>query len=359
VRSPWALVVSATLAFCVGISSVDAWMSRFVPRGVPPRTCATSYRSQNFEIATYGRILERARGVAGIARRGALRFIASGVLVAQDLVLTCRHCTHVHSASPDRYDPSDLVVRFEGGAHALNSHPVVGYAYTSASYDLCLLRIGPDINGDLPDQTQIQTLAPGRLPLGTPLYVLHHPKGGGLRVADGAEVVFPYESTDYELAQIEARLRAEGDVDGTAARAMRRSYREGTSGTYLNLSSRWAGQPTLGADCATFDGSSGAPVYSKRTHELCGIVYAGGDPRNVRRLTSWLNHEAILPADVIAEELRKAGLSRPPQQSSQHLGAIRPPVLGVPQQGTLDHAGETGIHRRTKIAEPKQRGPQE
>lgn len=266
------------------------------------------YRSQNFDVETYARLQEQARGTAGLARRGKQRIFASGVLIARDLVLTCRHCTHVHSASDKRHAPDTLDVRLYDGLGETSAFPVVDYAHTSTTHDLCVLRIGTNEHGTLPATDRIQTLSIRRVELGDPLYVLHCPGGERLQVADGAQALFPYQATAAELARIESRLHAEGDQQGNAVRALRRSYRPGPDDRLLNFSTRWANQPTLGADCATHDGSSGAPVYAKRTGDLVGMLFAGGDPSRRGRKTSWENHEAILPAPVIVRELREAGL---------------------------------------------------
>ena len=74
------------------------------------------------------------------------------------------------------------------------------------------------------------------------------------------------------------------------------------------------GLVVLGAGVAGLGASlvSGAPVYDKCTHAFVGIVFAGGNPARRGPRTSWENHEAILPAPVIAAELDAAGLLTEP-----------------------------------------------
>jgi len=102
-RLPIARIMSIVLAFGAGVLVCSLAGIGLGPRGVPPATVAAPYQSQNFAVGTYAMIQQRARGTVGIARRGTRRVFASGVLIARNLVLTCRHCTHVRSDSEERH----------------------------------------------------------------------------------------------------------------------------------------------------------------------------------------------------------------------------------------------------------------
>ena len=275
--------------------------------------------SRNYVLRDYKRICANADGTVAIARRSSHRRFGSGVLLAPDLVLTCRHCTHVQSRSAKRRAPDELEVQLqiqaaEAGQPAVMRHyPVRAYLHTSEVHDLCVLRIGPDEDGALPEAARVRTLSPDPVPLDAPIYVIHHPKGETLRIADDARVLFPYVATRADIALLEERCGREAHGPehlDELVEELRSSYRCVEDGTFRNESVRWARQPTLGTNCMTFDGSSGAPVYDKRTHALIGVLFAGADQTRARIPSTWQHHEAVLPAAAILADLARSADER-------------------------------------------------
>ena len=276
--------------------------------GAPPAPS----RSRNYMPATYRKMLARARGTASLARRGA-RPHASGVLVARDILLTCRHV--VESLAGWRIPAGDLEVRFQlHDDGESNVFPVVAYAHVSSRHDLAALRLGRALDGTLPAADRVQTLSAARVPLDAAVYLVHHPRGGGLRFADDAWVHFPYAATDTELDVLRGRLVGQARSEAHGRRLLDElaaSYARSSDGLFRNRSRRYAGQPTLGVDPLARDGSSGAPLYEKRTHGLVGILFAGVDQRQPRISSTWEHHEAVLPAPALRADLERAGLALP------------------------------------------------
>jgi hypothetical protein len=256
---------------------------------------------------------ERARGTVAVARGASGARVGSGVLIARDLVLTCRHLTEKSGGSRPRRAATDLEVQIqhagEGGTLEFRTYPVLEYAHTSDRLDLCILRLDADEHGCLPEPDRVRRLSLQRVAPGGAIFVVHHPLGKRLQIADGGHAVFPFCVTADELAAIVARTRASarsGPEGERLAREILLSYRSTDGRVFRNFSRRWAGQPVLGADCMTMDGSSGAPVYDKQTHELVGIVFAGVDQARASIPSYWEHHEAILPAAAILEELARS-----------------------------------------------------
>jgi hypothetical protein len=69
---------------------------------------------------------------------------------------------------------------------------------------------------------------------------------------------------------------------------------------------RYGGQPSMGVVADTFRGNSGGPVYDKERDQcVVGILQRGATDTGVRRTPSWKEHESVLPARAILNELRK------------------------------------------------------
>jgi len=300
-----------TAGFALASLLVPATAEEPSPGVVGPAGVAVA-RSHNYDLDDYRRIPQQARGTVALARRPSHRVLASGVLVATDLALTCRHCTHLQNGGVKRWRPEDLEVQIVSEDGTRRVFPVLAFAYTSETYDLCVLSIGPDRAGELPEADRVRALSRLRVPLDAPLYVAHHPRGGKLVIGEDTRVLFPYEATSAERDLMVERLRrqaAGSDHGEELVEALLGSYRPVGDGLWRNFSRRWAGQPVLGADCPTLPGSSGAPVYDKRTHALVGILFAGVDETRERIPSTWEHHEAVLPAAAILEDL--AGSSDP------------------------------------------------
>ena len=307
------------LACAIGLTTPFAPATAEGPSPGRSRPGVEGTRSRNYTPRDYARMLANAAGTVAVARRATHGRLGSGVLLARDLVLTCRHCTHVLSRSAKRRGPNELEVQLEvrpaeeAEVAVVRSFPVLAYLHTSEVHDLCVLRIGPDEDGALPEAERVRALSAAPVPLDAPIYVSHHPRGEALCIADDARVQFPYVASRADLARLEERCAREArDAEhlDELLEGLRASYRLAADGTYRNHSVRWAGQPTLGTNSLTFDGSSGAPVYDKRTHALVGILFAGADQEQARIPSTWQHHEAVLPASAVLADLARSSDER-------------------------------------------------
>ena len=73
--------------------------------------------------------------------------------------------------------------------------------------------------------------------------------------------------------------------------------------TYFNYSVRWDKMPTIGADCDTFEGNSGSPVFDKVRHRVIGVLIAGEPDVETPWMPGWIRHEAILPITEIVKDI--------------------------------------------------------
>jgi hypothetical protein len=150
---------------------------------------------------------------------------------------------------------------------------------------------------------RVAGLVAGVAVLDAPVYALHHPGGRPLAVADGAVVLRPYRATPAEVQKLLRRSTAPPD----AKRRLRASYRPGPDGTLLYGDPAWAQLPVLLVDTRTTGGSSGAPVFDKRTHAWLGMVFAGGPAVPERGGTGIPRVQAVLAAGAILADLRAGG----------------------------------------------------
>ena len=118
--------------------------------------------------------------------------------------------------------------------------------------------------------------------------------------------------TESELNEIQLRTnlqyRGQPDAD-KLLESLKASYTlDPSSGNYLQHSQEYADTPAIGADCDTFQGNSGSPVYHKSRHMVIGLIFAGEEDRPEPWQAGWQRHEMVLPIkpvlDVIKQSVR-------------------------------------------------------
>jgi len=270
-------------------------------------------RDDRYPPEAYRRIFENSRGSLAILQVGG-DVHCSGVLIARDFVLTNQHCV-------DGFFVQELRVRFDyeelidGGSLPTRTLPVVRQLPMTPAqrryWDFAILEVGvddPDGNhaGDL---YPVQCLSASRVRRDDPLYLIGHPRGDPRTVHDNTFVYFPFRVTELEFTELEIAVRAEflgTDDEPKRLQEFRGSYQARSAGgqqVFENFSRRWSGQPTIGVDSDTFHGNSGSPTYSRKTHRVVGILFAGEDDRDDPWEVGWRAHEAVLPIEVVVDRL--------------------------------------------------------
>lgn len=270
-------------------------------------------RDDRYPPEAYQRIYANSRGSLALLS-GSGDVHCSGVLIADEYALTNQHCT-------DGFFPNDLKVRFDyeeridGSTLPTRTLNVVEkLPFTTAEregLDFAVLKLGddgPDGNkaGDL---YPVQCLSSSRVRRNDPLYLVGHPLGDPRTVHDNTFVYFPFRVTETEFFELEMAVRSEFlGADDEAARLaeFRESYKmrdENGMSVYENFSQRWQLQPTIGVDSDTFHGNSGSPAYSRKTHDVVGILFDGEDDLDEPWQVGWRSHEAILPIEMIVGRL--------------------------------------------------------
>jgi secreted trypsin-like serine protease len=287
------------------------------------RTTKAIYtRLDNYPPEGYRRIFENSRSTGALAVRGERLPFCSGFLIGTDLFLTAAHCLEV-------YQPDELEVRFEyeldllGNAKKADAYPVLqavpqhekAFEPDGPELDFVLLKLGKNAQQLLAGETYpVQCLSSRRVLRDDALYIIGHPAGQPRVVHDNAFVYFPFQVvTRQEFTRLQMIINVEfADDPQKEARLAEftKSYRERRLGNgdpvYENFSRLYEGQPTIGTDADTFEGDSGSPAYSRNTHWVIGMLFAGKADVPRPYTPGWKSHEAILPATVIIEKLDKA-----------------------------------------------------
>lgn len=275
-------------------------------------------RDDRYPPEAYTEIYRNSRGAFALQLAGSNKPHCSGVLIGKDLGLTNNHCL-----ANDL--PTDLKVVFdyENGldGHRLSAREfrveafVVSSSAERAGLDFALIRIGKDANGHSAGDTyKPQCLSTVRVRRDDPLYVIGFPLGDPRMVADNAFVYFPFQVTAHEYVELELLVKSElqsraaqNQADAKAKLVdFSTSYRKRTLGgfdVYEYYSQRFNSQPTIGADCDTFHGNSGSPVYQRRTHHVVGLLFDGQKDESDPWKPGWSSHEAILPITRVIEQI--------------------------------------------------------
>lgn len=281
------------------------------------RTNKAIYRHDDrYRPQAYTRIYENSRGSLGLVKRGDSQPVCSGVLVGENLALTNYHCVNTLL-------PEDLKVQFnyeldlEGSSLPARSFPVTAFLASNdeaTGIDFALLELGPDG----PDNEQAgqvfppQCLSTVRVQRDDPLYLVGHPDRAPRTVHDNAFVYFPFRITSGEMQVlkwlVEDEFAGVEDADEQMATflASYKSVETGGVQMFEHHSQRFNGRPTIGADADTYHGNSGSPAYSRKTHDIVGILFAGEEDVTAAWIPGWRSHEAIVPITEVMRHLDDA-----------------------------------------------------
>jgi hypothetical protein len=291
--------------------------------------------NDNYRPEIYAMIRRLCSSCVAIVRKGKDVPDGSGVVIAENLVLTCKH--NIAENCAESFESSDYAVWFDFEEKRWPP-PVTTVVfdckekYRSDKLDFVILEIRPRNRGQNFDPTPIP-VSKTRVMRWTPIFLVGHPQGLRRTVHDGAWVLFPYElRSNQEWGDLESDIagdfvdwRADGKVEAKqeagfvqADEFMVDSYGDFNPNgktVYRYMPQGPNGQPSIGAECDTFSGDSGAPAILRETGELVGILYKGlsdipgqSAATSERRpkifgSASAKSHELILPISVIVDEL--------------------------------------------------------
>jgi hypothetical protein len=289
--------------------------------------------NNNFFPQVYQQIYGRTFSCVGIVHPGkqqnalpsSWRPNVSGALIAPNLLLTCSH-----DITDDTLPGQQVEVWFNF-TQDLDGKPtekVVTYVKRTVydgrttnvdektpPLDFSLLEIDPAVT----DRTPVElTTAP--IGLNTAVYVIGQPKGEYQVVHDSSHVLYPYEVSkdDYAKVKLQVQSALIGQSDDSTEltdRLFKASYEqvpvEGHAPFFrYYLITNGEHMPIMGADCDTFHGDSGGPMFVRNTGLCCGILIEGPDDDSFFTIATFLHHEKILPMRAINERLAdpKVGL---------------------------------------------------
>jgi V8-like Glu-specific endopeptidase len=284
-------------------------------------------REDNYRPEIYDLIYQNSRSICGIVRKGDSRPFGTGVMIGDDLILTCLHNFTLSGLDPQQ---CEAWFNYEAKAGAFESpdiFPLGSFVCLgkpigplSVPLDFALLRLLPRADG-----THIQSLEQaGKLkyPLPTlddrPLvrddavYVVGHPAGSMRMVHDNAFVLFPFRTNQLgfdTLRMIVCAETKESPDRGNELRQFLESFiprdpRPGESSRqFEQYSLRWDGMPVFAADCDTSRGNSGSPVFDRQTNGLVGLLHAGEQDLAESHTAGWRRHEAIIPIELIVDQV--------------------------------------------------------
>ena len=290
------------------------------------------YRSaENYDPWRYDVIYRQARAVVAIGEPGDTTARCSGVLIADDLVLTAAHCF----GGDRRKNPEELEVWFGyarlpgGNLPPLQRRPILDLvaparsllpkmfegAFDSQLLDYAIVRFGKRGSDPLtPPDVAPQCLRSASLFKNDPIYVVGYPEGAPQMVHDSGRVYLPFRIFDGDLF-FRLRLDVEADLIDSPDRAefMKQfdsSYEtvEETNGVKYRYfyHVKDGNQPRMGIVANTFQGDSGGPVFERERGQcVVGILVSGADDTGVRLNASWERHEHVLPATAILKDAER------------------------------------------------------
>jgi Trypsin-like peptidase domain len=287
----------------------------------------------------YDRVFSDAAAVVAIGEPGRNTARCSGVLIAEDLVLTAGHCF----AGPPPKEPGELEVWFgyaerpDGSRAApvrrdISPEPVapapdkwadvMQHRFGSSLYDYAVVRFAAPAGEPLLPDVEI---IPGRKVEPEPqclrstppqradaLYVVGYPRGHPATVHDNGRVELPYRVSageEFNLLRLDVDADFRGKPDHEAVlREFDESYVLDDSGIldwWYFFDIRDGGQPRMGIVADTFRGNSGGPVYDhERAQCVVGILNRGMGDTGARLEADWKVHERVLPIRAILEDLK-------------------------------------------------------
>lgn len=289
--------------------------------------------NDNYRPEVYEMICKLCSSCVAIVRVGTDGPLGSGVVVGKNLVLTCAHNIKLHRA--DSFATSEYDVWFDYEERLFSSAltPVKYQSqevYRSKELDFVLLEIQPLQGPDLSERKPIP-LSTIRVERWTPIFLVGHPQGIRRMVHDGAWVLFPYELTNEERGQVQSELATQlvdwteqGEVNAKKEKGFMKAkdFMERNYGLFQNggsVSYRYMneGKPSIGAECDTFSGDSGAPALLRETGKLIGMLYKGmpdipGQTAATNRRNPEIfgtagpdGHELLLPAETIIADIKQ------------------------------------------------------
>jgi hypothetical protein len=289
--------------------------------------------NDNYEPWRYALIYRQSAAVVAIGAPDSKTARCSGVLIADDLVLTAGHCF----GGSDPRAPEELQVWFNYAKTStgqldesrmmrrriseLVSPPparlpeMMDGAFGVNLLDYAIVRFARPAGQPLkPAEAEPQCLRNRHLNKGDAVYAVGFPRGDPMMVHDNARVYLPYVIRKGEQF-VQLRLDTEADLLGSPQRAelmleFDKSYELGVENhieKYFLHHVKDGGQPRLGIVADTFRGNSGGPVYD-RDHGQCvtGILLLGAPDTGVRRTVNWKEHERVVPISAILDDVHVA-----------------------------------------------------
>ena len=315
--------------------------------------------NDNYRPEVYAMISNMSASAVAIARKGQDVPLGSGGIIGPNIVLTARH--NIGRNTAQSFEASDYTILFDfEERRLLEPLKPIEYdckeIYRSATLDFVLLEIrrrasnsalgpssnpssssAPNANGS-PVPTPTPPTAPSPIPISTarvtrwtPIFLIGYPQGLRRTVHDGAWILFPDRLvSNEERGELQSEIAAEsvdwtegGEIEVKTEKGLMKAvdFMDDYYGpTLLRADATYTyvreGQPTIGAECDTFRGDSGAPAILRENGRLIGMLYRGlweapgetaaTSERKVRVSSrpGAGHHELILPASAIVADLR-------------------------------------------------------
>jgi hypothetical protein len=289
----------------------------------------------NYPPWSYQQIFTNAQSVVAIARRGQTKqALCSGVLIAEDLVLTAGHCFKNDI-------PRDLDVWFgfteskDGIKPGRVVRPIIELVapppemrdeflrraseerFDADMLDYAIVRIGPGQGDPSDSAVEPQCLRRYNIRRGQPIYVIGYPKGYSEKVHDNGRVYLQFRLRPRELKDLQLDIEADfvdhEDRQELMEEFVKSYVQKGTGAdlAYELYDPRWGGQPKIGIVADLFRGNSGSPVFDRTNHCIVGIHTGGVSDTGQRLGVSWQNHETVLPITAILADLKEQPTTSP------------------------------------------------